>query len=245
MFKEWVSIISVSSLVHVPITAFGAEPAQADGSVGANNNAARRTADDIDAAPWWRDMDRWSFQAGIGFINGETIDDIIVSGGELAKGDASGEIYLAQVSYKAAELKPVWFDHQVEFDLEVPFVLGVVDEDGRGPFMQYNLGLTFRWKTFPWNRWLYTNFETGTGLTYSDHVLEVERQRHPGRDRSHLEFYWPIQLTLAHPQHREHQLVLFLHHHSGGAIFHVGGANTLGFGYRFVPGERRRATLHE
>jgi hypothetical protein len=45
---------------------------------------------------------------------------------------------------------------------------------------------------------------------------------------------------LAHPRYREHQLVLFLHHHSGGAIFHRGGANTLGIGYRFVPGERQQ-----
>jgi len=99
--------------------------------------------------------------------------------------------------------------------------------------------VTLRWKSFPWNHWVYTTIESGVGLTYSQHVLQIERSRHPGRDRSHLEFYWPIQLTLAHPRHRQHQLVLFLHHHSGGTIFHTGGANSLGAGYRYVFDERR------
>jgi hypothetical protein len=190
--------------------------------------------------PLWRDFDRWSFQVGLGIISGSTIDEILVLDGERAEGDAEGEIHFLQVSYKVAAFKPVVFGQRVDVDLELPLVLAVVDERGRDPFMQYNVGLTLRWKSFPWNNWLYTNFETGCGLTYSSHVLEAERQRHPSRDRSHLEFYWPSQLMLAHPRYREHQLVLFLHHHSGGAIFHRGGANTLGIGYRFVPGERQQ-----
>ncbi len=188
--------------------------------------------------PAWDALERWSFQGGIGFITGSSVGDIGLFNSQLGSDEAGGEIYLLQVSYKLGRLDPTLFGHQFDVDVELPFVLGIVNENHNSPFVQYNLGLTFRWKTFPWNHWLYTNFETGGGLTYSHHVLAVERERHPDRERSHLEFYWPVQLMLAHPRHREHQLVLFLHHHSGGGLFHTGGANTLGAGYRFVPEER-------
>ena len=193
-------------------------------------------ADTEERSSLWS-LDRWSFQGGVAWINKSTVDEIALLRAERADGDASGEIHLLQVSYKAAELHPTIFGHKVDVDFELPLVLGVVDEDKGDPFPQTSFGLTFRWKSFPWNRWLYTNFETGGGFTYSGRVLQTERDRHPGRERSHLEFYWPVQLMLAHPKHRAHQLVLFLHHHSGGAIFHKGGANSLGLGYRFVPGE--------
>ena len=189
--------------------------------------------------PAWDSLDRWSFQPGIGFITGSTIDEIGMFNSELGSDEAGGEIYLLQVSYKLGRLDPTLFGHQFDVDVEVPFVFGLVNENHNDPFYQYNIGLTFRWKTFPWNHLVYTTIETGGGLTYSDHVLQVERERHPDRDRSHLEFYWPLQVMLAHPRHRQHQLALFLHHHSGGGLFHTGGANTLGAGYRFVPEERR------
>jgi hypothetical protein len=189
--------------------------------------------------PRWRDPKLWSYQVGVGFIGASTIDEILIGDSRLAEGDAGGQIYLLQASHKLKEFEPEWFGHRVKFDLELPLVLGIVNERGRdSAFMQYSGGVTVRWKTFPWNKWVYTNLETGVGLTYSQYVLATERVRHPDRERSHLEFYWPIQLMLAHPDYREHQLVLFLHHHSGGGIFHTGGANTLGVGYRYVFGER-------
>ncbi len=191
--------------------------------------------------PLWRDPNRWSFQIGAGLITDSTIDDIALGRTDLADGDAEGQIYLLQASYKLAQLAPVLWGHRVEFDLELPLVLGLVDENARDPFLQYNGGVTVRWKRFPWNKWLYTNFETGVGLTYSQRVLATERVQHPTRDRSHLEFYWPVQLMLAHPRHREHQLTLFIHHHSGGTLFHRGGANTVGLAYRYVFGEREKA----
>jgi hypothetical protein len=190
---------------------------------------------------WWRDLNRWSFQAGVAFITESSAEELILMDGRLAKGDAAGEIYLMQVSYKLATLQPRLLLHRVTLDLELPLVLGVVDEAGTNPFMQYSGGFVVRWKTFPWNDWLYTNLETGIGMTYSQHVLATEREQHPDRDRSHVEFYWPVQLSLAHPRWRQHQLGLFLHHHSGGGIFHRGGANSLGIGYRYVPGERSPA----
>lgn len=188
----------------------------------------------------WTSLDRWSFQMGVAFITKSTVDEIASADGEWGNGKTGGQIYLAQVSYKLAEWQPQLFNHRVEIDGELPFALGIVKENGHDPFMQYNGGFAMRWKTFPWNKWLYTNFEMGVGLTYSQHVLTTERESHPDRERSHLEIYWPTQLMLALPKAREHQIVFFLHHHSGGTIFHTGGANSLGLGYRFVPAERNK-----
>ena len=123
--------------------------------------------------------------------------------------------------------------------LEMPLVLGLVNERGRNVFRDYNLGLTVRWRDFPWNEVVTTRFETGLGLSYTDRIMRIEEDRNPGRDRSHLKFYWPLQVMLAHPRHPQHQAVLFIHHQSGGHVFDKGGSNLIGLGYRYVPGEIR------
>jgi len=237
--KKWLLVLWIGKFV-LGASASDVQPNAQEKSVDDSTNgpASAVIRPETNAVPSWLGLDRWSFQAGVGFITGSTIDEIGTWQSELARGKSSGEIYLFQVSYKAARLDPTLFGHRVALDLELPLVLGVVDEGESQPFMQYSGGIALRWKTFPWNRRLYTNLETGFGLTYSQHVLMTERERHPDRDRSHLEFYWPVQLMLAHPRYRDHQLVLFLHHHSGAGVFHRGGANTLGIGYRYVPGER-------
>lgn len=220
------------------LSVWAAAARAADASLPAAHDSSNAVLAAEADAPFWCDARRWSFQAGVGFITGSTVDEVVTARSKLATGEGGGQIFLAQASYKLARLDPVLFGHPVKLDLELPLVLGVVNEHSDDPFMQYSGGFTLRWKTFPWNKRLYTNLETGVGLTYSAQVLQTERDRHPGRERSHLEFYWPIQIMLAHPRHREHQLVLFLHHHSGGTIFHTGGANTLGIAYRYVFEER-------
>lgn len=232
--------IVIGSVVHVCLAAEVQPSDSKDNQNKAMDEATQAMTGDggTNEFPRWCSYDRWSFQAGVAFITGSTIDEISLLDTEMAEGDARGEIYLMQVSYKLANYNPEKYAKYVDIDVELPLVLGVVNERKGDPFMQYNIGVTLRWKRFPWNRYVYTNFETGCGFTYSGRVLETERQRHPDRERSHVEFYWPIQLTVAHPKHREHQLVLFIHHHSGGTLFHTGGANSLGFGYRYVPIER-------
>jgi hypothetical protein len=190
------------------------------------------------AIPFWRDPDRWSFQVGVAFITESTINEIVTGDVALARGEAEGQIYLLQGALKLASFEPTIAGARVELDLHLPVVLGLVNERGSDLFPQYSAGVMLQWKTFPWNRWLQTTFESAIGLTYSHQVLAVQRQRYPDRDRSHLEFYWPLQLTLTLPRHPQHQLVLFNHHHSGGTLFHKGGANSLGVGYRLLLGGR-------
>lgn len=246
MFKKQILTALVLAAALLQATADDAPAAKQPASKTGEKTAAAQPEPKASELPDWRlelpawnKLDRWSFQAGLAFITESTIDDILVGDGARATGKDEGEIYLLQASYKLAALQPHIGKYRPKIDLELPFVLGIVDEDERdSPWVQYNAGITMRWKSFPWNEWLYTNFETGVGLTYSQYVILTERVRHPDRDRSHVEIYWPVQLMFALPKYREHQLALFLHHHSGGGMFHTGGANSLGFGYRYVPGER-------
>jgi hypothetical protein len=223
--KNWFGIVLASSVLV----------SLADDAAPAKETAEKKSSE----LPAWNTLDRWSFQAGVAFITESTIDDIIVGEGERATGADEGEIYLLEASYKLAAFQPQIGRFQPRIDLQLPLVLGLVNEHERDDlWLQYNAGVTLRWKSFPWNEWLYTNLETGVGLTYSQYVIATERVRHPERERSHVEIYWPVQLMLALPKHPQHQLSLFLHHHSGGGMFHTGGANSLGLGYRYVPGEK-------
>jgi hypothetical protein len=110
--------------------------------------------------------------------------------------------------------------------------LEIVNENGRDPFLDYNASIMVRWVDFPWNKYVKTSFAMGVGLSYSSKVYLMDRQLHPNSDRSHLKINWPIQLSLAHPDHPDHELLLFILHQSGGHVFDSGGVNSIGFGYR-------------
>ncbi len=184
------------------------------------------------------DQDRWTLQLGAAVITSNAIGDISIGKVSRATGPAGGEMYLLGASYTLRDFDWVFRDRRFRPQLELPVVLGVVNERGRNPFLDYNAGITLRWKDFPFNRVVYTNLESGIGLSYTEHVLAIERKRHMRRDRSHLKFYWPIQLMLAHPERKQHQLVVFIHHQSGGHVFDIGGSNLIGIGYRYVFSER-------
>ena len=180
----------------------------------------------------------WTIHIGMAVITSSTIGDLSLGKVTRARGDAGGEMYLLGVSHTLHDFDWRIRGRRFRPQLELPMVLGVVDEGGRNPFLDYNAGITLRWKDFPFNRFVYTNLETGVGLSYTEHVLAIEHRRHSDRDRSHLKFYWPIQLTLAHPEKKQHQLVVFIHHQSGGHVFDKGGSNLIGIGYRHVFRER-------
>ncbi len=178
--------------------------------------------------------DRWSLHLGVGAILDDSIDRIATGDISRAEGqEGEGDMYLIGATYTLHEFDWQVGDSVFHPQLNLPMVLTIFDEEEKGTFFGYNAGLTLRWRDFPWNSFLYTNFETGLGLTYTERVTEYERQRHPDRDRSHLKFYWPIELAFALPAYPQHQLTLFIHHHSGGHIFDVGGTNVIGLGYRY------------
>ncbi|MGZ8900022.1 MAG: hypothetical protein ACXW3Z_07995 [Limisphaerales bacterium] len=174
----------------------------------------------------------WSVQVGAGFITKQNIGEVFSKGPKAAEGDSEGEIYSLTLGWVAHRFEIPFRDAALRPQFETYATLTLVDESGQGLFPDYNAGVGFRWIDFPWDRWVDTSFFMGIGLSYSSRVFTVDRERHPGEDRSHLKFDWPVQLTFALPRWPEHQLVLFNDHQSGGRILDRGGVNSFGLGYR-------------
>lgn len=181
-----------------------------------------------DASEW----SPWSFEMGVAFITSNNIEQLITGDITIADNAAGGEIYSFTGSRRLGELQWEAFGRTFRPELEVPLTLSIIDENGRGAFLDYSASFVVRWVDFPWNGRVSTTLSMGVGLSYSDQVYLMDIQRHPGNYRSHLNFNWPIQLTFALPEHPERQFMLYLMHHSGGRIFDRGGTNALGVGCR-------------
>lgn len=186
-----------------------------------------------------RDSSRslWSYEAGILWISNDNIGDIFLGNNHTSTSPAGGQIYSMTAAYRWGDLK--WGSatnpHHVEFEL--PQTLEIINEKSaeRSPFVMYNTSFLVRWVEFPWNDYVKTTFGMGVGITYMTKVPLIDIDRHPDdTNRSRVKFNWPIQMTFALPSRPEHQLMLFLGHHSGGHIFDVGGFNSVGLGYRFA-----------
>jgi len=175
----------------------------------------------------------WGIFAGVALISQNTIDEELTGNVARADGDAGGELYSITLNWVAHRFALPLHEHVFTPQLEPYLTLTLVDEHSGSPFLDYNGGAGIRWVNFPWNRWITTTVFTGIGLSYSSRVYTVDRERHPGEERSHLKFDWPIQFTFAVPRWPQHQFVIFNDHQSGGHVFDVGGVNSFGIGYRF------------
>jgi hypothetical protein len=174
----------------------------------------------------------WSVQFGVSFISDSDVHEIL--GGDLdrAKGDGGGQIYSLMVNWTAYRFEIPFRERILKPQFEPYLTLALVDENSHSLFPDYKGGVGFRWVDFPWDRWVETTFFMGIGLSYSSRVYTIDRERHPGEERSHLKFDWPIQFTFAPPRWPQHQLVVFNDHISGGHVFDEGGVNSVGIGYR-------------
>jgi len=175
----------------------------------------------------------WSFDVGVAFITSNDLGEILTGNIDIADGPAGGEIYSLTATRRLGEFKLELWGHTFHPQVELPLTLEIVDENSRSPFVDFNASVVVRWEEFPWNHVIKTTVATGIGLSYSQHVLLMDKVLHPGTNRSHLKFNWPIQMTFALPSYPEHQLMLYIAHKSGGEVFDRGGINSVGFGYRF------------
>lgn len=178
------------------------------------------------------DQREWGVQMGVAFISESNIGQIFSGGLQPAQDDAGGEVYSFSLTWTAHRFEIPHRNGVFTPRVEPYLTLSVVHENRGSAFPDYNGGIGFRWVDFPWDRWVDTTVFMGLGLSYSSRVFLVDRERHPGQERSHIKFDWPLQLTLAIPRWPQHQLVLFNDHHSGGHIFDQGGVNNVGLGYR-------------
>lgn len=177
-------------------------------------------------------MERWSFSVGVAVISDTRVHDYFTLNYKDFDGPGSGLTYNVTAAYRLREFDWELWKFRVQPQLELPFMLTLVDEDDEPMFPDYNLGLKFRWRNFPWNRYLSTTFAIGGGLSYSSRIWTADRRRHEGEHRSHLKYWLPIEFTLALPRHPKHQLMLFIDHQSGGWMFDTGGVDAWGAGYR-------------
>jgi hypothetical protein len=175
----------------------------------------------------------WSVQLGVAFITQNNIGQILSGEIEPARGDAGGQLYSLTLTWTARRFENPCDWNILRPHLEPYLTLTLVDENRRPLFPDYNGGVGVRLVDFPWDRWVKTTFFTGIGLSYSSYVYTIDRERHPGQERSHLKLDWPIHLTFAIPRWPQHELVIFNDHQSGGHIFDKGGVNSIGIGYRF------------
>jgi hypothetical protein len=92
----------------------------------------------------------------------------------------------------------------------------------------------FRFDGFPWNRFVYTTFAVSTGLNYLSKLPPSET--YPSDPTSHVLHYFSPEFTFAHPQYKQHEMLIRYHHRSGvfGAFNGVwGGSNVIALGYRY------------
>ena len=177
----------------------------------------------------------WTFEFGVALMTENDIDDFLRGVMDIEDGDAGATTYQFTATKKLTELPFELFDTEFTPLLEMPLCLELVDENAEDPFLVYNASLQLRWVDFPWNGFINTTFAAGVGLSYASQIYAMDKQRHPGEDRSHLKFNLPIQFTFSLPDLPQHQLILYISHHSGGfGFFDEGGVNSVGVSYAYT-----------
>jgi len=178
--------------------------------------------------------DRWTLGFGIAAISDNDPMGVAVGSFKKADGDSGGWIYNINLGYVLKELNFSTDSNTYTPRLEIVSSLGLVDENNSDPFCNFNIVFAIRWIDFPWNRYLSTTIMTGGGLNYSEKIFKIDVEKHPDDHRSHLKFFWPVELTFAIPEFKQHSLVFFNHHLSGAHIMDKGGFDSFGVGYRYV-----------
>lgn len=176
----------------------------------------------------------WTFEFGVALMTENDIDDFIEGKVDFEYGDAGATTYQFTATKKLTELPFELFGKEFTPWLEMPLCLELVDENANDPFLVYNSSLQLRWVDFPWNSIIRTTFAAGLGLSYATQIYDMDIQRHPDEERSHLKFNLPIQLAFSLPDAPQHQLIFYISHHSGGfGTFDRGGVNSIGASYAY------------
>lgn len=179
-------------------------------------------------------LDRWTLGVGVAVISDNNATEAVVGEFEVTDGDSGGWIYNINLGYVLKEFCFTTASNTYTPRLEIVSSLGLVDEKNSDLFCNLNSAIAARWIDFPWNRFLSTTLMTGVGLNYSEKIFKLDAEKYPNGSRSHLKFFWPVELTFAIPGFKNHALVLFNHHISGGHIMDYGGIDSFGVGYRYL-----------
>lgn len=176
----------------------------------------------------------WAFEMGMAVLTEDDLGEIVTGHISTDRTTAGGEVYQITAT-RTIDSFPLYFGkNEIQTQLELPLCLEYVSQNDGDDFFTYNFALQVRVLTFPWNDIVKTSFAVGGGLSYSEQVYSNDRRFHEGKERSHIKFNLPVQLTFALPQRPDQELMLYLAHHSGGfGTFDVGGVNSVGMGVRW------------
>jgi hypothetical protein len=102
---------------------------------------------------------------------------------------------------------------------------------------EFNLLAIYRWKRFPWNRYLQTTAAIGDDLSYATEIPSLEASSTTNVGATRLLNYIMVETTFALPKVKNWQLVVRVHHRSGvyGMFNDVeGGSNVMAAGIKFL-----------
>jgi hypothetical protein len=156
-----------------------------------------------------------------------------------ATGDMGGSLvspdFDKDYSFEALALSRKIHSLTKNIDLEVEGQ--VLKHMGNQYHEEFNVFLIGRWLTFPWNKYIYTTFAAGNGLSYSTLTAKLEERMY-GEKTAHLLNGMMFEWTFDLPHYFGWSLVWRFHHRSGAfGLFDgvYGAANAMGIGlkYRF------------
>jgi hypothetical protein len=103
---------------------------------------------------------------------------------------------------------------------------------------ELNGAFTIRWLKFPWNRYLFTSFAFGNGLSYAFQKPPLETRESDDGDTSRLLYYILVEWAFALPQEPRWEIFLRAHHRSSvfglfDGLFAASNYGGVGIRYHF------------
>jgi hypothetical protein len=141
---------------------------------------------------------------------------------------SSSYIAAYNIDYRLYAWTSIPLQFEGEFDVAKHF----------GQAHQYEVDLApfLRWRSFPWNKYLYTNARVSVlGSSYTTGVSAWEKQNSGNDKGSNFLQFGSLELTFAADEHSPGEFFVRVHHRSGvyGLINGVtGGSSYLSVGYR-------------
>ena len=230
---------SLTIIVLLPFFASTVAWASSESTSSVQSSESRHNNVQVDAtqneaADEKQNPGKWAIEIGAAVISQNDVHSALYGQFDREDGPAGGEIYKITGYYTLKVFDWELWGSTYHPQVEIPLSIAIFDENARSPFMNYNAAIDVRWTDWPWNKIIYTTISTGGGLGYFEIIPLIDIIKHPDEDRSHVKFWWPFQITLALPQYKNHQIVFYSDHWSGGHIFDKGGFDAFGIGYKYI-----------
>ena len=199
------------------------------------------------------DISSWRFGAYFGVGNGDTLVHVLTSPWNSLSFYNPVYLVAGNVIYSAVELPAIPLDIELEmnlvqhfgpsgtqrFNFDVGFKHSGSLYYSPQSYQELTIGPAFRWKWFPWNDFVYTNFRLiPIGFSYTTALSQWEALQTKLGHTSHVLNFLVAELTFASSRDSKWESFVRVHHRSGinGLVGGVtGGSNYVSAGLRFSP----------